>query len=176
MALLSVRYADPEIPQRIARDTGGYPSFVQLLCDQMLSELKEDDLVLTDAHLRAAEDSQRVYDQLVTMLKMNTRRLTQILVYALLAQDHFTAAEAHQVLQRALDRSVPFSVVEQALTELRVFSLLLATTAPAAGSPATTSYGWGIPLLRSILRASEPDYALAGLLEELTDEDLAPVR
>lgn len=176
MALLSVRYADPEIPQRIARDTGGYPSFVQLLCDQMLSELKEDDLVLTDAHLRAAEDSQRVYDQLVTMLKMNTRRLTQILVYALLAQDHFTAAEAHQVLQRAMDRSVPFSVVEQALTELRVFSLLLATTAPAAGSPATTRYGWGIPLLRSILRASEPDYALAGLLEELTDEDLAPVR
>lgn len=172
MALLSVRYENPELPQRIARDTGGYPSFVQLLCDQMLSELKDDDLVLTEAHLRAAEDSQRVYDQLVTMLKMNTRRLTQILVYALLAQDHFSAMEAHQVLQRALDRTVPFSIVEQALTELRVFSLLTATTtANAAGSP-TTTYGWGIPLLRSILRASEPDYALAGLLEELTEDDL----
>ena len=174
MSVLSVRYADAEIPQRIARDTGGYPSFVQLLCDQMLSELKEDDLVLTEAHLRAAEDSQRVYDQLVTMLKMNTRRLTQILVYALLAHDQFTAAEVHQILQQTLDRSVPFSVVEQALTELRVFSLLVVTT--GAEASLTTTYGWGIPLLRSILRASEPDYALAGLLEELTEEDLAAVR
>ena len=176
MALLSVRYADPDIPQRIAQDTGGYPSFVQLLCDQMLSELKEDDLVLTAAHLRAAEDSQRVYDQLVTMLKMNTRRLTQILVYALLSQDHFTAAEAHQILQQTVHRSVPFSIVEQALTELRVFSLIVASTTAAMESAATTTYGWGIPLLRSILRASEPDYALAGLLEELTDDDLAAVR
>lgn len=176
MSLLSVRYADPDLPLRIARDTGGYPSFVQLICDQMLSELKDDDLVLRDSHLRAAEDSQRVYDQLVTMLKMNTRRLTQILVYALLGQDRFTAAEAHKVLQQTLERSVPFSVLEQALTELRVFSLLLASTSTGNDGVALTTYGWGIPLLRSILRASEPEYALAGLLEELSDSDFAEPR
>jgi ligand-binding sensor domain-containing protein len=176
MSLLSVRYADSDLPLRIARDTGGYPSFVQLICDQMLSELKDDDLVLRDSHLRAAEDSQRVYDQLVTMLKMNTRRLTQILVYALLGQDRFTAAEAHKVLQQTLQRSVPFSVLEQALTELRVFSLLVATTGTSGEGAAVTTYGWGIPLLRSILRASEPEYALAGLLEELSDSDFTEPR
>ncbi len=176
MALLSVRYADPELPQRIARDTGGYPSFVQLICDQMLSELKADDLVLRESHLRAAEDSQRVYDQLVTMLKMNTRRLTQILVYALLGHDRFTAAEAHKILQATLERSVPFSVLEQALTELRVFSLLIASTATGTEGAAVTTYGWGIPLLRAILRASEPEYALAGLLEELSESDFAEPR
>ncbi len=176
MSLLSVRYADPELPLRIARDTGGYPSFVQLICDQMLSELKDDDLVLRESHLRAAEDSQRVYDQLVTMLKMNTRRLTQILVYALLEQERFTAAEAHKVLQKTLERSVPFSVLEQALTELRVFSLLIASTQTEKEGAAVTTYGWGIPLLRAILRASEPEYALAGLLEELSDGDFAEPR
>jgi hypothetical protein len=167
MALLSVRYADAALPQKIARDTGGYPSVVQLVCDQMLSELKQDDLVLTAEHLRAAEDSQRVYDQLVTMLKMNTRRLTQILVYGLLELDRFSAADAHQTLQRALERQVPFSIVEQALTELRVFSLLVTTN-----DGETAAYAWGIPLLRSILRASEPEYALAGLVEEMQDSDL----
>ena len=39
-----------------------------------------------------------------------------------------------------------------------------------------TTYGWGIPLLRAILRASEPEYALAGLLEELSESDFADPR
>jgi hypothetical protein len=165
MELLSIRYADNDMPAEIARATGGYPSFVQLLCDQLLQELKEDSLLLTREHLRAAERSQRVYDQLVTMLKMNTRRLTQILVYALLDHEQFSAMEAHRVLQEKLARPVPFSIVERALNELRVFSLITL-------SPAGQGFAWGIPLLRDILRDAEPAYVLQGLLEELQDSDV----
>ena len=61
---LGVRYADPTLPDRVVERTGAYPSFVQLLCDQILRQLKGGELVITAAHIQQAEETEEVRNAL----------------------------------------------------------------------------------------------------------------
>jgi hypothetical protein len=158
MQRLGVAYADPELPARIAERTGGYPSFVQLLCDALLKELKGGDLTLTAAHLERAEKSPRVRGELDDMFRLNAAETTQIAVYGLLDRDSFTRADAEGSLARALGKTAPVAVVEQALLELRVFGFAVEHDGRLS---------WAIPLLRETLRRADPELASKRLVEEL---------
>jgi hypothetical protein len=156
MERLGVAYADPDLPARIAAQTGGYPSFVQTLCDALLGVLREQgdgDLVLTAAHLARAED--RVGTELRAIFAANADRDAQLLVYALLDADAFTTADAEQALSRTVGHPASRRDVENALQQLRLFGFLV----DKAGS-----YTWAIPLLRASLRAADPAGAIEALL------------
>jgi ligand-binding sensor domain-containing protein len=161
MLRLGVTYADPSLPARIAERTGGYPSFVQLLCDALLKELKGGDLTLTAVHVAHAERSPRVSGELGDMFRLNAGKITQIAVYGLLDRDSFTSADAEEALKRALGSAVPKGAVEQALLELRIFGFAVAEEG---------RYTWAIPLLRETLQAADPQVASARLVEELSEK------
>jgi hypothetical protein len=161
MARLGIEYADPSLPARIAERTGGYPSFVQLLCDAVIKELQGGDLTITAAHVEQAEKSPRVRGELGDMFRLNAARTTQIAVYGLLDREAFTRTDAEQALSRALGRA-PFSMVEQALLELRVFGFAVEQDG---------RFTWAIPLLREALLAAEPALAAKRHVEELADAD-----
>jgi ligand-binding sensor domain-containing protein len=161
MQRLGVTYADASLPARIAELTGGYPSFVQLLCDALLKELKGGDLTLTAVHVAHAERSPRVSGELGDMFRLNAGNLTQIAVYGLLSRDSFTSADTEEALKRALGPAVPRGAVEQALLELRIFGFAVAEEG---------RYTWAIPLLRETLQAADPRLASARLVEELREE------
>ncbi|MEO5728796.1 MAG: ATP-binding protein [Byssovorax sp.] len=161
MQRLGVTYADPSLPARIAERTGGYPSFVQLLCDSLLKELKGGDLTLTIVHVADAERSPRVSGELGDMFRLNAGKTMQIAVYGLLDRDSFTSADTEEALKRALGPAVPRGAVEQALLELRIFGF-----AVAEGG----RYTWAIPLLRETLQAADPQLASARLVEELSEK------
>ena len=58
MARLGITYADPSVPTRLVQRTGGYPSLIQFLCDQLLKQLERDrTLVITPEHLTRVEHS-----------------------------------------------------------------------------------------------------------------------
>jgi ligand-binding sensor domain-containing protein len=159
MKRLGVTYADPALPARIAERTGGYPSFVQLLCDAILRELSGGDLTITLAHVVEAEKSPRVRGELGDMFRMNAGRTTQIAVYGLLHCADFTRADAEQSLSRALGRA-PLAMVEQALLELRIFGFAVEKDG---------RFAWAIPLLRDTLLASEPELSQKRLVEDLAE-------
>jgi hypothetical protein len=159
MERLGVTYADPALPTRIAERTGGYPSFVQLLCDAVLKELRGGDLTITAAHVEQAEKSPRVRGELGDMFRLNAGKTTQIAVYGLLDRDAFTRADVEQALARALGKA-PLAMVEQALLELRVFGFAVEQDG---------RFTWAIPLLRETLIASEPEFAAKRLAEEIQE-------
>jgi hypothetical protein len=161
MARLGVTYADPALPARIAERTGGYPSFVQLLCDAVLKELTGGDLTITADHVAEAEKSPRVRGELGDMFRLNAGKITQIAVYGLLDRDGFTRADAEEALSRALGRA-PLAMVESALLELRIFGFAVEREG---------RFTWTIPLLRETLLAAEPELAARRLVEELADAD-----
>ncbi|MFO0761690.1 MAG: two-component regulator propeller domain-containing protein [Byssovorax sp.] len=161
MTRLGVDYADPALPTRIAERTGGYPSFIQLVCDAVLKELKGGDLTITAANVEQAEKSPRVRGELGDMFRLNAGKITQIAVYGLLDRESFTRADAEQALARTLGRA-PLALVEQALLELRVFGLAVEQDG---------RFTWAIPLLRDTLLAAEPELAARRLAEELADAE-----
>jgi hypothetical protein len=161
MDRLGVTYAAPALPARIAEHTGGYPSFVQLLCDAVLKELSGGDLTITAAHVNAAEKSPRVRGELGDMFRMNAGKTTQVAVYGLLDRDSFTRADTEAALEHALEKA-PRAMVEQALLELRIFGFAVEQDG---------RFAWAIPLLRDTLLVSEPELAQKRLVEELEEED-----
>jgi hypothetical protein len=161
MARLGVAYADPALPARIADRTGGYPSFVQLVCDAVLKELTGGDLTIAAEHVAAAEESPRVRGELGDMFRMNAVAITQIAVYGLLDRDGFTRTDVEEALSKALGRA-PRAQVEEILVELRIFGFAVEQDG---------RFTWAIPLLRETLLASEPALAAKRLVEEVAKED-----
>ncbi|WP_437316062.1 two-component regulator propeller domain-containing protein [Sorangium sp. So ce385] len=160
MQRLGVAYADPELPSRIAERTGGYPSFVQELCDAELDVLREvgsGDLVLSAEHLAQAE--QKVGVSLRDVFRSNAGDEAQLLVYQLLDRDDFSAADAQQALASALGRAVPTAVVDRALQELRLFGFLVEQHG---------RFSFAIPLLRDTLRAGDQGHAAEQLMATLS--------
>ncbi|WP_437610747.1 two-component regulator propeller domain-containing protein [Sorangium sp. So ce834] len=148
MQRLGVAYADPELPARIAERTGGYPSFVQVLCDAELDVLRDvgsGDLVLSAGHLAQAE--RKVGISLRDIFRSNAGDEAQLLVYRLLDRDDFTAADAESALADALGRAVPAAAIDSALQELRLFGFLIEQDG---------IFSFAIPLLRDTLRTGDP--------------------
>ena len=160
MARIGLRYENSAIPERIAERTGGYPSLIQFLCDQLLNEMKKDrSLVLTATQLTRAEQSQDVRDHLTGFFRFNTGPGAQVLVYRVLERDGFGLAEAHGYLEQAAGRDVPLWVIEQILLQLVLFGLL---------AESGDRYRWTIPLVRDTLLAGQDrDYRVSLLLKEL---------
>lgn len=125
MARIGLRYEDSAIPEHIAQSTGGYPSLIQLLCDQLLNELKKDrSLILTAAHLTRAKQSQAVRNYLAEFFRYNTGPGAQVLVYRVLEREEFGLAEAHGSLEQTVGSDVSLRVIEQILLQLVLFGLL----------------------------------------------------
>ncbi|WP_437910943.1 AAA family ATPase [Sorangium sp. So ce327] len=159
MQRLGVAYADPELPAQIAEKTGGYPSFVQVLCDAALDVLRDagsGDLVLSAEHLALAE--QKVGISLRDIFRSNAGDAAQLLVHRLLDRDDFSAADAEQALTSALGRAVPAATVDQALQELRLFGFLVEQD---------DRFSFAIPLLRDTLRAGDPAREAEQLVEAM---------
>lgn len=163
MARLGLHYADPTLPERIVEHTGGYPYLIQLLCDQLLEELKTDrSLTLTAAHLNDAERSQRVRNYVVPFFHFNTGPGAQLLVYRLLEKDRFSLAEAHVGLEQTVDRTIPLGTIEETLVQLVLYGLLV---------DSNDQYQWAIPLVRNTLLAEAGrEHRLTRLLQELPDD------
>jgi ligand-binding sensor domain-containing protein len=146
MQSLGVAYGAAGLPRRIAARTGGYPSFVQSLCDAALEALREvgtfDDLTLTAAHLEQAE--QKVAGELRDIFLSNVEEKAQSMVFRLLERDDFSAADAQQELSRAQGSVASQKIVEQVLRELRLFGFVVEKDG---------RFTWAIPLLRDTLRA-----------------------
>ena len=163
MARLGVSYVDEDLPTRIAELTGGYPSLIQFLCDQMLEQLKQtQSLLLTADHLEHVQQSSIVRDYLSGFFRFNTGSGTQILVYQLLQQDGFSLVQAHEVLENTVERAIPLWVVERILLQLVIFGLV----EESAGY-----YQWAIPLVRNTLLSSfDLEYRVSRLVQELGDD------
>ncbi|WP_438027032.1 two-component regulator propeller domain-containing protein [Sorangium sp. So ce233] len=160
MQRLGVAYADPELPAQIAERTGGYPSFVQVLCDAALDVLRDagsGDLVLSAEHIAQAE--QKVGISLRDIFHSNAGEEAQLLVYRLLDRDDFSRSDAEQALAGALGRHVPAASVDRALQELRLFGFLVEQDG---------RFSFAIPLLRDTLRAGDPARAAEQLLTALS--------
>jgi hypothetical protein len=159
MQRLGVTYADPTLPAQIAARAGGYPSFVQLLCDAALEVLREvgsGDLSLTAEHIAQAED--KVGVELRSIFYANTDQEAQLIAYLLVDRDALSIPEIAEALEGALGRAMPREVVEKALQQLRLLGF------------ATESNGrisWTIPLLRDALRKADARGAATQLAEEL---------
>jgi hypothetical protein len=162
MARLGITYADPALPTRIVQRTGGYPSLIQFLCDQLLKQLERDrTLVITPAHLTQVEQSQAVHNHLVEFFRMNTGSGTQLTVSQLLEVESFTHSEAHESLERSVGRAVPLWVMGQILLQLILYGLITKTG---------NDYRWTIPLVRDTLLADvEREYRVQRLLQELPE-------
>jgi AAA domain len=160
MARLGLRYADAAIPAQIVENTGGYPSLIQLLCDQLLEQLKKDrSLVLTADHLAQVEQSQPVRDYLRGFFHFNTGPGAQLLVYCILESDEFSFAEAHGCLEQAVSKDVPLWMIEQILRQLVLYGLV---------AESGDRYRWTIPLVREALLASQDrEYRVLQLPQEL---------
>jgi hypothetical protein len=160
MQRLGVAYADPSLPERIVERTGGYPSFVQLLCDAVLKQLEGGDLVIGEAEVSEAEKGPLVASTLGDIFRLNAGKVAQIAVYGLLEREAITAADVAQSLKSALDRPVSTEELDQALLELRLFGFLVEREG---------RFTWAIPLLRDTLRASGPEIARARLVDEVRE-------
>lgn len=162
MARLGITYADPSLPTCIVERTGGYPSLIQFLCDQLLKQLERDrTLVITPAHLTQVEQSQAVHNHLGEFFRMNTGKGTQLTVYQLLEAESFTQAEAHENLERSVGKTVPLWVIDQILLQLTLYGLVTQTGG---------GYRWTIPLVRDTLLAdTERLYRIQRLLQELPE-------
>lgn len=162
MQRLGVTYADPALPARIAERAGGYPSFIQTLCDtalQVLREVGSNDLILSAEHIARAEAL--VTAELRDVFHANTSKTSRLIAYLLVNRDVISAGGAASALAMAVGRLLPNDAVEAALQELR----LLGFAAEAQGR-----ISWTIPLLRDALRASQPLVAAAQLAEELREK------
>ncbi|KYF79282.1 hypothetical protein BE11_37390 [Sorangium cellulosum] len=160
MQRLGVAYADPELPAQIAERTGGYPSFVQVLCDAALDVLRDadsGDLVLSAEHIAQAE--QKVGISLRDIFHSNAGEEAQLLVYRLLERDDFSRSDAEQALAGGLGRAVPAATVDRALQELRLFGFLVEQDG---------RFSFAIPLLRDTLRAEDPARATEQLLAAMS--------
>jgi ligand-binding sensor domain-containing protein len=160
MARLGLRYADTAIPAQIVENTGGYPSLIQFLCDQILEQLKKDrSLVLTADHLAQVEQSQTVRDYLSGFFHFNTGPGAQLLVYRILESAEFSFAQAHGCLEQAVGKSIPLRVVEQILLQLVLYGLV---------AESGDRYRWTIPLVRETLLAGQDrEHRVSRLLREL---------
>jgi len=147
MQRLGVTYADPALPEQIAERTGGYPSFIQMLCDAALEALREEgsgDLTISTAHLARATDQAQA--ELREIFRMNAGRDAQHLTRKLIARESFTHTEAVHVLASASHRAAPPEVTEGALLELRLLGLVVERHG---------RFFWAIPLLRDALLAAD---------------------
>ncbi len=158
MQRLGVAYADEALPAQIAARTGGYPSFVQILCNAVLKELSGGDLTVTEAHLARAERSAAVTGQLGDIFRLNAGPLARVIVYSLLDRETFSEAEAEAAVTGALGRAASTGEVDGALLELRLFGFVAVEDG---------RFRWAIPLLRDTLQAGDPARALARAVEEL---------
>jgi hypothetical protein len=162
MARLGITYASPNLPTHIVQHTGGYPSLIQFLCDQLLKQLERDrTLVITPTHLAQVEQSQAMHNHLVEFFRMNTGSGTQLSVYCLLEAESFTQSEAHTSLEGSVRKTVPLWVIDQILLQLTLYGLVTKTG---------DGYHWTIPLVRNILLAdAEREYRVQRLLQELPE-------
>jgi hypothetical protein len=159
MQRLGITYTDPDLPARIAARTGGYPGFIQLLCDAALGVLREvgsGDLALSPEHIAQAEE--RVATDLRDIFLMNVGQKAQLVAYLLLDRNDFSAADAQEQLTRTLGRPLPIETAEQALLELRLFGFVVKEH---------DRFSWSIPLLCDSLRLGDRTRAAGELLEEL---------
>lgn len=157
---LGLTYADPEVPVRLVQRTGGYPSPIQLLCDQLLKQLERHrTLVITPEHLTQVEQSPAVLQQLGEFFRMNTGLGTQLAVYQLLESEAFTQEVTHTSLEQATERTVPLPVIQQLLLQLTLYGLVTYSDG---------AYRWTIPLVRDTLLADpERPYRVQRLRAEL---------
>ena len=162
MNRVGVSYGDSELPRRIFERVGGYPNLIQLLCHQLLKQLKQGrTLSLTTEHLKKAERSQEVRDYLVRSFRVNTLPAAQIAVYRLLELDSFTLSEAHISLEDTVEREIPLTVLESLLLQLVLYGFV---------SELEDRYKWTIPLLRDCLLSGDRRHRIARLVEELPDD------
>ncbi len=166
MGRLGLRWSDPSLPVRVCERSGGYPNLIQLVCDQLLAELREGrSLTLTADHLDRAERGSRVRDYLVESFAMNTLPASQVMVDGLLVRERFTTSEAHGVLEEAVGREVPIGVLDELLVQLVLYGF-----ARRSGD----GYEWTIPLLReALLTAPDREYRIRRRVSELGTDALA---
>ena len=162
MARLGITYADPSVPTCLVQRTGGYPSLIQFLCDQLLKQLERDrTLVITPEHLTRVEHSPEMYQHLGEFFRMNTGLGTQLAVYQLLESEAFTQEAAHTCPERATDQAVPLRVIQQLLLQLTLYGLVTHTGGV---------YRWTIPLVRdTLLTDPERTYRVQRLRRELPE-------
>jgi type II secretory pathway predicted ATPase ExeA len=163
MLRLGLNYAGEELAERIVSRAGAYPTLIQLLCDQLIEQLKEEHaLILTEEHLRKAERSQRVRDYLASFFRFNTGPGAQLLIYRLLEQETFGLASAHVCLEQAAGRAEPLWTIERILLQLVLYGLVTETD---------DHYRWSIPLVRDTLLAGrDRAHRIDRLLQELPDD------
>ena len=158
MARLGITYASNDIPRRIARRTGGYPSIVQLLCHHILKALKGGTLVIGPEHLDAVEKSSEVRNELFTLFEMNvTGTASKVLVYRLVSEAAFSMKNAHETLQALTALRVPIGIVETLLRDLIISGFL---------REAKGRYTWTIPIFQDLIAAADT-YIVAQLEKEL---------
>jgi ligand-binding sensor domain-containing protein len=160
MARLGLTWADTTLADRIVERTGGYPNLIQLVCHELLEQLKQSrSLTLETKHLEKAEKSSRVREYLTWSFHANTVPAAQVMVHRLLERQTFTLSKAHACLEKTVGREIPLAVLETILVQLVLYGFVVESE---------DRYSWTIPLLRETLLAGEDlEYRVKQLVQGL---------
>ncbi len=162
MQRLGISFSSSEVPRRIVKRVGGFPQFVQLLCDQVLNELRAGELRLTVEHVKQAEHSSQMRRELLSPLMMDKRDIVQIATYVLLEELSFSPKRLRELLEDAIQIDIPIHVLDRLLLML-VISGIIIEDGP--------TYRWAMPLMQDLLRESgEKNDLLKSLIPELSSD------
>jgi ligand-binding sensor domain-containing protein len=160
MTRIGVRYSSDDLVKRIVERSGGYPSMTQMLCGAALDQLKGESgaaLVLTEGHLRRAEQSPQVAGDLLAVFRMNTPPLHRLIALLMLDWQVFKLDQVQTALEKNGVRRT-YDDVDDALAQLVLFGFFR--------RHGRGGYGWAVPLLRDVVRESESRAQIASLLSE----------
>lgn len=170
MESLGIKFKNREgVVNRIMRETGGLPNYVQFYCQTLLEqvddtgreEIDEDDL-------SSVYDNREFRDFVLETFMTNTERVEQALVYALIAEDQsplknstFSERRIDEILK---SRSIPLTLdgLERVCKNLEVGGVL---------NQVGKDYEFAVPLLvRTLNEARDVEFLFEKMREEIRAE------